>query len=91
MSATTTYKCDFCGAVQADTTQFWQVRLVIHVFSSFPSIYDQGKMHKDACRSCMEKYGLLVNATPEVKPIQPEPTLEDMIRMIVKEEIEQSA
>jgi hypothetical protein len=43
------------------------------------------------CRSCVEQFGLLPILEKEKnKVIEPEPTLEDLLRAIIKEEIAES-
>lgn len=86
MSRTTIYKCDRCG--KEHTNQFTSpISLVVN------RGYGDEDMHKaDWCRPCLEEVGIV----PRPKPKKDEPTiqssqpsLEEMIREIVRTEIQQ--
>lgn len=88
MSVQTTYTCDRCGAKQDTYNQFWVVSVRVTSFDALPSNYDRGKS-AHWCRACCEMYGILPH-TKECTVITPEPTLEDLIREIVREEVQGS-
>lgn len=85
MSVQTTYTCDRCGAKQETHSQFWIVSVRVTPFNRDPSQFDTGPS-AHWCRSCCEVFGILPH-TKERMVITPAPTLEDMVREIVREEI----
>jgi|WetSurSiteA1Bulk_404760.scaffolds.fasta_scaffold409957_1 hypothetical protein len=82
---TITFKCDRCG-VEKNHSFLWDIEIRIN-----GSVYDQaGK--KEWCRACLVKVGLWNPSFEEKKdgiktPDHP-PTLEDIIRELIREEIE---
>lgn len=79
------YVCDKCGHTQATDDQMWSIGIAI-VWAR-GTLSDSNLNKKQLwCRACIEKLGLLPPKPPAVKP-DPAPTLEDMIREIVREEI----
>lgn len=85
MSVQTTYTCDRCGAKQDTHQQFWNVAVRVWSFDSLPTSYDMGPKNQ-WCRSCCEMFGILPH-TKERTVITPEPTIEDLIREIVRQEV----
>lgn len=86
---TTTYRCDRCGA--EDTTNNIGLQFVFVGFGEYLSDAKKRSQNKEWCLRCRIETGLQIpssNYRPEIKPIEPEPTLEDMIRMIVRDEIQ---
>ncbi len=90
MSQVTTYKCDVCGK---ETTREDLETVGIGIKKpgsySYPSLnyYDAQQREKDMCKECRKTFGI---DSVEKKPNVPEPTyptLEDMIREIVHQEI----
>ena len=81
---TTTYTCDRCGHSQDNSVQMWRVEISI----GSPLM----NLKRDAlwCRKCCVEMGLISSrphATPPDPPApDPAPTLEDLIRAIVREE-----
>lgn len=81
---TTIYKCDRCGAGQNTSDQFWRVDITIETVEKHIGHGSPLGKGKHWCRRCMEEYGLLPNVTEDVTPISPSPSLEDIIREIVR-------
>lgn len=85
----TSYVCDKCGAVQDTPEQFWNVGVT---YSNQGATYIQYSTpaHKNTmqvCRKCFIDFGLTA-PTKKDEPIQQAPpTLEELIREIVREEI----
>lgn len=86
MSITTIYRCDNCGHEQQTKDQMWRVRVDIRPLS-LPD--GQTTVHSaEWCRKCAEAVHLLPNWQHEKakEELPPPPTLEDLIRQIVREE-----
>lgn len=89
MAITTIYKCDLCGHEQDNANQMWNVGIM---FTSSPHLPTVSNSHirKMAlwCRTCMVKHHLL--GDEKGKEVAPPiaPTLEEMIREIMRDEIE---
>lgn len=81
----TTYTCDRCAHTQEKPEQMWQIALSRkHMFSSADMSHEQLW-----CRACMEVFRLLpahVVAKADLPAVVP--TLEDLIRDIVRTELE---
>ena len=92
----TTYTCDKCGHSQerpGSPKQLWDVGIGIEVVGSSRSYSTSPPLFhaKIWCRDCVTKAGLLLpSRTDEEKAPTPPPTLEDMIRELIKEEIDDS-
>jgi hypothetical protein len=91
MSSRTIYKCDRCGKEQETDDQFWTVGFIVtnRRYQYTYRLTDPNFDHKrEWCRNCVEEFGLLPRA---ITPQNPEPiplSLEDMLREIIREEIE---
>lgn len=88
MSIQTIYKCDKCHAEQPTIDQFWEVGVSAQCLSSQSLSgprYVSSKHSMHVCRSCLESLGIHVRAEPG-KVAPPAPTLEDLIREIVRQE-----
>lgn len=85
----TKYICDRCKKEQPTSNQFWVVGIMCN---SYPA-YDENFTRSRAqwCRSCVNEVGLLYERplTKEAeKIVSPAfPTIEDMIREIIRSEI----
>ena len=88
MSVKTIYKCDKCGAEQGNTNQFWRVGLTAEHHPSFsPAPNFVPRKYMDVCRPCLESLG--IHAMKKDEPLSfPEPTLEDVIREIIHNELD---
>jgi len=85
---TTIYTCDKCGHAQDTKEQMWQVQVSIGSIGERPS---QNRAHAaDWCRKCAEAAHLLpdVRHKEAKEELPPPPTLEDLVRQIVREEME---
>jgi len=85
----TTVTCDRCGEIIPEKDQVWQIKLAYKCFPTEPDI-SHIQPRAEWCRGCMEELGLLGNkykATIDNPVPPPEPTLEDIIRAIVRAEI----
>ena len=89
---TTTYKCDNCGHEQPTKEQMWEVVVYCTHMNSSPIKREFNWVPSSSpmwCRKCVDKLGLLGNWKPEeIFPVQTAPTLEDKIRAIIQEEID---
>jgi len=82
---TTIYKCDKCGAEQTNNDQFWSIT----VFVENASVnYRKGWQGIQVCRSCLGSLNIFPTKTKASDPAAPPPTLEDLIREIVRSEQE---
>lgn len=81
---TVTYTCDRCKA--SDQTNNIDLIPIKIILFSFNTEVKSG----DWCRKCLIKTGLLAGNNlqlyPDIKVIEPPPTLEDIIREIVRKE-----
>lgn len=87
MSITTIYRCDRCGQEQQTKDQIWQVQVTI---GSIGDPHGQNKKHiADWCRKCAEAARLLPNYLHKEanEELPPPPSLEDLVRQIVREEM----
>ena len=95
----TTYTCDKCGHAQNKNDQMWDIGVVIGHHASIygrdrtpASIYGRDRTPNPVqlwCRDCIEELGLLPpgGGAKDAPPLpDPPPTLEDMIREIVRQE-----
>lgn len=83
---TTTYTCDRCKATQDTDKQFWKVGAACWQSTQHaPGTFDWKFMH--VCRSCAEIMGFLPGDAKKQDPAVEPPTLEDIIREIVQNEI----
>lgn len=82
----TSYICDRCDRSQVKSDQIWNVAIVIRPYGA----YIDPSAHKHLwCRRCVDEVGLLLPPAPV--PVKADttpttPTLEDMIRAIVRNE-----
>lgn len=93
MTIVTTYTCDKCGHHQTKNDQMWGIGVVLqHGMEVSNSRYSTSLIPQAKglwCRKCIESIGLLCEAPkPDDKDAPPPPTLEDMIREIVQNELE---
>lgn len=89
MAIVTTYACDRCGHQQNSGEQMWDIGVGIQPTAQYKPIeYLKGKSLW--CRACVVGVlGLLPKNNDDPPPPSPAPTLEDMIRQIVREETAQ--
>lgn len=87
---TTIYKCDRCGEESTDRQEINLDRVGVFVgiyerrFSyGSPSV----ELIKEWCQNCREKYGLVQKVKESKVEVTPT-TLEDMVREIVREELD---
>lgn len=86
MAITTTYKCDCCGYEKSESEQMWHIYIGLQHYGMQSSIRDKEQLW---CRPCVEKHDLLrgVSNPKEQNPPIISPTLEEIIREIIREEI----
>lgn len=97
MAFSQTFTCDRCNHQQDSDDQMWSVAIAYkhgyaaesHLRYANNMYFQHGKLW---CRKCMEELQLLggMLAIPELgeaEKVKPAPTLEDIIREIVREEI----
>ena len=81
------YICDKCGHIQSTDVQMWGIGVALR-WNNAP--FGDSDVQRKAlwCRSCVEGIGLLVSKPSSgAQPTSPEPTLEDMIREIIRSEV----
>jgi hypothetical protein len=85
---TTTYKCDRCGV--EDTTGEIILQYVFVGCGEYLSDAKKRAQSVEWCLKCRIETGLIspLPKMPDIKPIEPAPTLEEMIREIVRDEIQ---
>ena len=92
MGITTTYKCDRCSHEQNKAAQMWYIGISRQSVDNPNRSYGTENVSEREmwCRACVEELHLLPRSKEDEKktPIpQPKPTLDEMIREIVAEEI----
>ena len=88
----TTYQCDKCKAETDKANDMWFIG--VHVnrgtssnqYSHEYHISGEHTMH--VCLNCLMELGYKVSQTEKSQPEYKEPTLEDVIRAVVRQEIE---
>ena len=85
MTIITTYTCDKCGHKQINNDQMWEIGISLRHSGNPPTL----KPKQLWCRTCVEKIGLLVPSPPLASAPAPALTLEDIVRDIIQQEIEQ--
>ena len=91
---TTTYQCDRCGAISVGQDEHDLKAITIGICSAMTyhySLSDFSNRTAYWCRKCRVEVGIEhPNRAKDVTPIAPSPTLEELIREMVREEIEAS-
>lgn len=85
MGIATIYKCDKCGNEQSTPEQFWKLGLTARCMSLGGSHATNDINCMYVCRPCLEALGIYVRQPKADAP--PPPTLEDIIREIVRNTI----
>lgn len=90
MSVTTTYKCDRCLSEQTTSDQFWVIRILVHTYNNGHDVYGGGERTAHWCRKCVEAIHLLAPHmhNQQRTPLPAPPTFEEMLREIVRDEIQ---
>ncbi len=91
MAIVTIYSCDKCGHAQETTEQMWEVGVGLKPLPG-PHGYSTPRPLNpkvEWCRSCVEGIGLLIPSPKPKEPAKPA-TLEDIVRELVREEMDQS-
>ena len=87
-----TYICDRCKAEQDTGTQMWKIMLRIQHEASTPNQFDLWAQSSDPlwCRKCVDEMQLIGFPKAKLPNVEypPDVTLEDKIRAIVQEEIQ---
>ena len=89
MATSVTCTCDLCGATWAkgdEGKQLW--RMTVGIALSAGSSHFQQRKEADWCRDCAVKHGFLPQVKTDPPRIEPEPTIQDLVRAIVREELE---
>lgn len=85
----TTYTCDKCGREQTESKQMWEIGISARESTiKFNKWVATPKESVLWCRSCVVKLGLLPSAENDPPKPVPTPTFEDMLREIIREEME---
>jgi hypothetical protein len=89
------WSCDRCKKVaelkqDRRPEQFFRVTINLEFLSLYPSP-KRGVKSGDWCRSCAEEFGLvsLVERKEEKPPVEVKTSIEDLIREIVREEVQE--
>lgn len=86
---TTTYKCDRCGVEQPTHEQMWEIIFHFRPFDKRPY---QAMQYMPAtalwCRNCCELYPQMLKKKEETPTPAPPPTLEDLLREVIREEVD---
>jgi hypothetical protein len=89
MSTRTIYKCDHCGKETENDEQFWLIGFVV---TTKQWLGETNTLHhkREWCRECCEEFGILPRSAgkPQVPEAEKPKLIEDMIREIVREEVE---
>lgn len=91
MSRKTIVTCDLCKHDIVADSQTWDVLLYAecgHQPVSPSGRYDTPKLRLEICRSCLDRIGLTVTYNPAKERNQSTPSIEDMIREIVANAVE---
>lgn len=90
MARKLTITCDRCEKEIVDQGQVWIVSVLFGPSNASPSAH-RARHTAEWCRVCAVETGLLPQYNPEdkkIEPINPKPTLEDLVRELAREEIE---
>lgn len=96
MSSITTYKCDRCGGTSTDREELKLSQIGIGVKRDVGSFYYspgsymlQDTQHREAewCEKCLLEVGVMSPRPKEEASTPSFPTLEDLLREIIREEI----
>lgn len=97
MGKVTIYTCDKCGHEQTEQDkphQLWEVYVGARSMgSTYPVVAARPDLKKLWCRDCAIKQGVVKkspHSQSEAKPIEPQPTIEDLIRDIVEDEVQRA-
>jgi hypothetical protein len=90
MSITTIIKCDRCGK-QCDNGSMFTVNIIVYkgANSTYIGHCEFSQDHADWCEECC--VAMHIHPTPKEQTPTPVPTLEDMVRQIVQEEIDNAS
>ncbi|MEE9597935.1 MAG: hypothetical protein V3V96_14270 [Acidiferrobacterales bacterium] len=87
---TVTYKCDRCKKeINHPKEQVWNVAVGLECEPKSPSLFYSSCPRAQWCRRCTEEFRLVVAPSVPVPPLPPPPTIEDLIREIVQQEVEE--
>ena len=88
MPIVTKYVCDRCQHTQDTDDQMWNLGIYLSgARSYYHSMHTPPTRAALWCRACVETIGLLPGEKP-ADPAPAPPTFEDMIRAIVREEVQ---
>lgn len=95
MAVTVTYSCDRCEHSQTNPEQPRMMRSVIFGFANSLhdttlSQYTHTKHQKMWCDSCLKEVGLIEKPKKEQTAVYVAPTFEEMLREIMREEIQEA-
>lgn len=85
MSSKTIVTCDRCSKEFTNRTEIRVVSAYIGQYSGFESAFKS--FQQDWCFNCLNEFGLPADYKEKPKTPVPEPSLEDMIRAIVQQEL----
>ena len=91
MATVVTHTCDLCSATWIKGEkgkQLWRMTVGITDQASAGGDYLHQRKGADWCRDCAVKHGFLPQIKTDPPRIEPEPTIQDLVRAIVQEELE---
>ena len=80
----TTYTCDKCKKTQANSKQMWWIRIIVDTSEHSSTSYARIKRYW--CRDCCNEFNLVTDP-PQTVPAAPQPTFEETLRELIREEI----
>ncbi len=89
MATNVEYVCDLCSATWTKGEkgkQLW--RMTVGIAQSAGASHFYERKEADWCRECAVKYGFFRQTKTDPPRIEPEPTIQDLVRKIVQEELE---
>lgn len=85
------YICDYCGKSHDSNDQMWELSIFLRNNSLAQRYIGQGGefRHKQLwCRGCCANVGIAFEHEAEAPKLPTPPTLEDMLREIIRDEIQ---
>ena len=97
MATKTIHTCDKCGTEISGSDQKWKVGVFAKCMlpsaladSNFSTRYEVTKDHAmEVCRPCLEAFGIYATKKEQPQEAPQPPTLEDLIRELVRQELPQ--
>lgn len=85
MASKTTHSCDRCNKT-TELNELWSVGVSVTT-KVYGDQYATDKIKADWCRNCCDALNLIVPKPKKSEPATAQPSLEDVVREIVRQEI----